>query len=114
MSVAQIAIEIKKLTKRTILQKLTLIYDPPGLILPTTIIEKSSVVIFVILKFHGRNIGDETPNTNKYTKNNQFVLEVLKMIDIHVFENSTFLGTCTVAYAVIQQPSRVKQELITC
>ena len=36
----EIRSEIKKLTKRTILQKLTLIYDPLGIIPPITIIGK--------------------------------------------------------------------------
>ena len=38
--VVEIPSEIKKLTKRTILQKLTLIYDPLGIIPPITIIRK--------------------------------------------------------------------------
>ena len=38
--------------------------------------------------------------------------EVLEMIDIHVFGDADLLGTCAVAYAVIQQPSGTKQRLI--
>ena len=31
---------------------------------------------------------------------------------IHVFGNASLLGTCAVAYAVMQHPSRIKQGLI--
>ena len=49
-------------------------------------------------------MGGETVNKSKHIKNYQFG---------SVFGDARLLGACAVAYAVIQQPSGIKQGLIS-
>ena len=58
-------------------------------------------------------VGNETTNKSKSTKKIRLSNESLNVIDIHVFGDASLLGTCAVAYAVIQHPSGIKQGLIT-
>ena len=57
-------------------------------------------------------VGNETTNKSKSTKKIRLSNESLNVIDIHVFGDASLLGTCAVAYAVIQHPSGIKQVLI--
>ena len=57
-------------------------------------------------------VGNETTNKSKSTKKIRLSNESLNVIDIHVFGDASLLGTCAVAYAVIQQPFGIKQGLI--
>ena len=38
--------------------------------------------------------------------------EPIKSVDVHIFGNPGFLGYCTVAYPVVNQPSKVNQGLV--
>ena len=123
-SAVEIASEVKKLTKQRILQKLASIYDPLRMISPTTIIEK---IIYRDVCDSKLSWDDEPPDwivkkskkwetklptKVKVSRSIRLSKESLNLIDIYVFGYANFLGTCVVAYAVIQQPSGIKQGLI--
>lgn len=54
-------------------------------------------------------MGEESTNKSKYTKINQSGSE--HMIGIHVFRDASFRKTYAAAYAVMQQPTGIKQGL---
>ena len=54
-------------------------------------------------------MGKKLPTKVKVPRSIRLSKEFLNLIDIDVFGDATVLGTCAVAYAVIQQPSGIKQ-----
>ena len=56
-------------------------------------------------------MGEETTKLN-IPRTINLGQEVLEMIVIHIFGDASLLGACTVAYAVIRQPSGFKEGLI--
>ena len=104
----EIPSEVKKLTKRTILQKPASICDPLGMISPTTIIGKN---IYRDLCDSKLSCDDELPDwvvrkwkkweTKLQTKvkvprNIKLSKESLNLINVHVFLDASLLGTCSV------------------
>ena len=57
-------------------------------------------------------VGKKLPTKVKVPRSIRLSKEFLNLIDIDVFGDASVLGTCAVAYAVIQQPSGIKQWLI--
>ena len=55
---------------------------------------------------NGLNIQIEIPRSNSFR-------ETITNIDIHLFSDVSINGVCTVAYAVIYQPNKISQGLIT-
>ena len=123
-----IAIEIPsnrtKHTKREILSKLTSIYDPLGLILPVHQRGKVAYREICELKMPWYKI---IPNQvikvwEKWESTLSSKIKVprsisspdtpLNTIDIHVFADSSIIGTCAAAYAVTHQSGHVSQHRI--
>ena len=52
------------------------------------------------------------PTKVKVPRSIRLSKESLNLINIHAFGDARLLGTCAVAYAVIEQPSGIKQGLI--
>ena len=55
---------------------------------------------------NGLNIQIEIPISNSFR-------ETITNIDVHLFSDVSINGVCTVAYAVIYQPNKISQGLIT-
>ena len=55
---------------------------------------------------NGLNIKIEIPRSIS-------IRETIRNIDIHLFGDASIKGICTVAYAVIYQPNKISQGLIT-
>ena len=55
---------------------------------------------------NGLNIKIEIPRSIS-------IRETIRNIDIHLFADASIKGICTVAYAVIYQPNKISQGLIT-
>ena len=55
---------------------------------------------------NGMNIKIEIPRSVS-------IRETITNIDIHLFSDASINGVCTIAYAVIYQPNKINQGLIT-
>ena len=120
----EIPIESQRLTKRNILKILASIYDSLGFILPVLLIGKILFRNLCDLRIpwdneipqeienkwvkwvNGLNIKIEIPRSIS-------IRETITNIDIHLFSDASINGVCTVAYAVIYQPNKISQGLIT-
>ena len=105
--------EIKKPTKRKILQKLASIYDILGIMSPITIIAK---------KIFSDNCDSKiswdwiVKKWDKWEKNLRIKISIPRTTNLCqevLFGDLGLLGICAVAYAVIRQLSGNKQGLIT-
>ena len=120
--------ESQRLTKRSILKTLASIYDPLRFISPVLLIGKILFRNLCDLRIpwdneipqeienkwvkwvNGLNIKIEIPRSIS-------IRETITNIDIHLFSDESINGVCTVAYAtayaVIYQPNKISQDLIT-
>ena len=121
---AEIPTEIQRLTKSNVVKTLALIYNPLGFILPVLLISKILFRNLCDLRIpwdnvipqeienkcvkwvNGLNIKIEIPRSISNR-------ETITTIDIHLFSDASINGVCNVAYAVIQQPNNISQDLIT-
>ena len=113
------------LTKRTVLQALASIYDPLGFISPVLLTGKIIYRKLCDLKIPwDAEIPKELQKEWikwKQTLNSKIeiprciaqIRDHLSYIDIHLFNDSSILGVCVVAYAVIHQKENVNQGIIT-
>ena len=120
----EIPTESQRLTKRNILKTLASIYDPLGFISPVLLIGKTLFRNLCELRIpwdneipqeienkwvkwvNGLNIKIEIPRSIS-------IRETITNIGIHLFSDANMNGVCTVAYAVIYQPNKISQGLIT-
>ena len=114
----KIPTESHRLTKRNILKTLASIYDPLRFISPVLLIGKILFCNLYDLRMpwdnkipqeienksvkwvNGLNIKIEIPRSIS-------IRETITNIDIHLFSDASMNGVCTVAYAVIYQPTRL-------
>ena len=120
----EIPTESQRLTKRNILKTLASIYDPLGFISPVLLIGKilfrnlcdlripwdneipQEIEIKWVKSVNGLNIKAEIPRSIS-------IRETITNINIHLFSDASNNGVCTAAYAVIYQPNKISQGLIT-
>ena len=118
----EIPTESHRLTKRNILKTLASIYDPLGFISPVLLIGKilfrnlydlrmpwdneipQEIENKLVKWVNGLNIKIEIPRSTSTRETN---------IDIHLFSDASMNGVWTVQYAVIYQPNKISQGLIT-
>ena len=115
----------KNATKRNILSTLTSIYDPLGFMSSCLLLGK-----IIYRNLHDLKIswGKEIPidiqtQWLKWSTGLKTEIEIprsipiknepITEIDIHIFSDVSIDGVCTVAYAVVYQPNKVSQSLIT-
>ena len=120
----EIPTESQRLTKRNILKTLTSIYDPLGFISPVLLISKILFRNLCDLRIPWDNeIAQEIENKwVKWDNGLKIKIEIPRSIsiretttniDIHLFSNASINGVCTIAYAIIYQPNKISQGLIT-
>ena len=102
-------------------QKLESIYDTLGIILPTTLIRKiiyrdvcncklswdDELPDWIVRRW--KKLETKLPTKVKVPRTIRLSKESLNLIDIHMFGDDSLLRTSAVAYAIIQQPSGIKQ-----
>ena len=100
-------------------------YDPTGLISPANLIGEilyseicesriswdESVPQTIKLKWEKWKI--DIVNKVEIPRSLTLKLEPITSVDLHTFGDASILGYCAVAYAVVSQPSKVNQGLVT-
>ena len=118
----EIPTESHRLTKRNILKTLASIYDPLGFIQPVLLIGKILFRNLYDLRMPWDNeIPQEIENKSvKWVNGLNIKIEIPRSIsiretniDIHLFSDASMNGVWTVQYAVIYQPNKISQGLIT-